>query len=78
MPVGRAGIPPQRPDRIAPEEPPGIEPLPDEPPRPDLPETEPPLPDSDEPGRTPEEYPAPDEGAPLLRAATEPNRRNAA
>lgn len=67
-PISEAGfgIPPLQPDRIEPEEPPGIEPLPDEPQPPDLPETEPLGPDIDKPGRCPEEYPAPQDGAPFV------------
>jgi hypothetical protein len=73
-----SGIPPQRPDRIAPDEPPGIVPLPDEPPPPDLPETEPLPPDTDQPGRGPEEFPAPQESPSFRRGSTCMNRRNAA
>jgi len=50
-----------QPDRIEPVEPPGIEPLPVEPEPPILPETEPLSPDTDQPGRSPEEYPTPGE-----------------
>lgn len=72
--VNGAGIPPLRPDRIVPDEPPGIEPLPDEPqPLPDFPETAPPDPDTDQPGRCPEEYPGPQEGDPILPALFDPN-----
>lgn len=74
MRVTGAGIPPLRPDRIEPEEPPGIEPLPDEQqPQPGLPESDPPDPDSDQPGRCPDEFPGPSESD-LLG----PNPRNIA
>src|SRR5690606_602798 len=54
-----ASVPPTRPDRIDPQEPPGVEPVPVEP-QPDVsPETAPPVPDIDQPDRAPEEYPAP-------------------
>lgn len=59
MPAADGGVPPPKPDPVAPDEPPGIEPLPAEPPRPALPETEPLLPGIDEPGRAPDECPAP-------------------
>ncbi|WP_367159418.1 hypothetical protein [Erythrobacter sp.] len=67
LPV-QAGIPPLRPDRIEPVEPPGIEPLPDESEPDAVPETEPVAPDIDEPDRAPEEYPAPEERAGRLRS----------
>jgi hypothetical protein len=51
--------------RIAPPEPPGIEPLPIEPDGPVPPETEPLRPDTDEPGVVPEEFPQWDDGAAL-------------
>lgn len=60
-------IPPLRPDRIDPDEPPGIEPVPVEP-QPEVPpETWPPDPDVDEPDRSPEEYPSPEEDLALAR-----------
>lgn len=65
-------MPPLRPDRIEPEEPPGVEPIPDTP-QPDAPpEIAPPAPDTDQPGGTPEEYPAPQQ-----RAAVRPGPFNA-
>ena len=76
-PDRRAGIPPLQPDRIEPQEPPGIEPLPVEPEPPDLPETEPSRPDTDQPGLVPEEYPAPEESAPFLRGPACMNERTA-
>lgn len=56
-----ASVPPSRPDRIDPQEPPGIEPVPAEPQPEEPPETTPPAPDIDEPDRGPDEYPSPDE-----------------
>lgn len=64
----QAGLPPLRPDRIDPVEPPGIEPLPGESEPDVVPETEPIAPDIDEPDRSPEEYPAPEERTGRLRS----------
>lgn len=64
----QAGIPPLRPDRIEPVEPPGIEPPPDEGAPDVIPEIEPTAPDIDEPDRSPEEYPGPEESTERLRA----------
>jgi len=56
-----ASVPPSQPDRIEPQEPPGVEPAPVDP-QPEMPpETPAPSPDVGEPGDFPEEYPSPDE-----------------
>ena len=56
-----ASVPPARPDRIDPQEPPGVEPVPAEPQPEEPPETTPPAPDIDEPDRGPDETPPPEE-----------------
>ncbi len=59
-----ASVPPTPPDRIEPDEPPGIEPVPDAPAPGAVPETEPPAPDIDDPDRAPDEYPPPADAMP--------------
>lgn len=54
-----ASVPPSRPGRIEPLEPPGFDPVPAEPSPGWPPETSPPAPDIDEPSRSPDEYPVP-------------------
>jgi hypothetical protein len=55
-----ASVPPSEPERIEPQEPPGVDPVPVEPQPVEPPEE--PQPQPDEPGRAPEEYPMPGEG----------------
>ncbi|AOL24300.1 hypothetical protein Ga0102493_11156 [Erythrobacter litoralis] len=70
-----AGIPPLRPDRIDPVGPPDVEPLPDENEPGVVPETEPTEPDIDEPNRSPEEYPGPQEDGRSHDGAASPRRK---